>query len=90
MIRATILDTEFTVASLAEASGYSRAHISRVFRRLDSPSPSCIHRLARFLQMPDAKLAALLKTPRRPHFTPPARKRPPMPRLAPSSTTRST
>lgn len=81
MIRATVLGTEYTIASLAKASGYSSAHISRVFRRLDSPSPSCLHRLARFLGMPEAKLAGLLKKSRRPNFTPPARKRPPLPPL---------
>jgi DNA-binding phage protein len=63
--RMTILDTAESIASVAKTTGYSRAHLSRIFRRLEGPSPACLTAIARALgKSPDA-LAPLLKAPRR-------------------------
>jgi len=50
-LRVTVLDSKHTVGSLAEATGYSKSHISRIFRLLEGPSDECLTKLARALKM---------------------------------------
>jgi len=61
---ATVLGTKHSISSLAKATGYTKAHISRIFRRLEGPSDECLTRLARALKVPKAALAARLVKPR--------------------------
>ncbi len=61
----TVLDTTETIATLAKKTHYSAAHLSRIFRRLDGPSPDCLIKLAAALGKSPAVLARLLKKPRR-------------------------
>lgn len=61
---ASVLGTKHTISSLAKATGYSKAHISRIFRRLEGPSDDCLTKLARALKKNKAELGALLLKPR--------------------------
>lgn len=64
-MHATILKSKHTISSLAKATDYSKAHISRIFRLLDGPSDDCLAKLAKALRMRKADLAGRLRPTRR-------------------------
>jgi len=65
IVSVRVLNTKHTIGSLAKATGYSKAHISRIFRLLDGPSPEALDRIAKALRVDAAQLGARLLPPRR-------------------------
>lgn len=56
----TVLGTKHNLSTLAESTGYSISHLSRVLRRKHGVSDDCLTKLARSLQVKKVVLAALL------------------------------
>lgn len=59
-----VLGSPFTLAELADKTNYSIGHLSRVVRRVQPPSPTCLDILARALERDPAVLARQLLPPR--------------------------
>lgn len=56
----TLLDTKYTPTSLAEKTGLSKSHLSRVFRRKHAISHDSLALIARALGMTQASLRDVL------------------------------